>query len=241
MEGRIGMLHFRVRAIGWGSAILALPLLFLPLFLNADTLSNMMVAQGFAQNSQSAGGIEGAWTTLFLNRDILNAASIEAGYPGTSDSTLQMWDGGVVAEKGAARYGVMDMRGGMAASSNGQYSNWGLSIMGLFAEQRYPASSWELTAGFFVGYGDFSIEYRGPSSVIPGSGFYSRFDSQFLGTGTLAGLRWPTASSISFFIRSGYFWFPATGSWHGDLAGKMSTTYFDLSAPFAQAGMDLKF
>ena len=106
--------------------------------------------------------------------------------------------------------------------------------MGISAEQRYPAGSWEAWAGFFAGYGQFSVEYRDAAG-------FTRFESRFIGSGATAGLRWPSNSSLSFFLRSGYLWLPAAGSWHGNLAGRMAKTYYDLSAPFGQSGIDWIF
>src|SRR5258708_30694994 len=119
------------------------------------------------------------------------------------------------------------MTGGLDAESGNQSSNWNLEMLGLFAEQRYPTGNWEFTAGFYLGYGQFNLEFRGPGSIITGSGYYSRYDSRFIATGSMAGLRWPTNGSVSFFLRSVYFWMPATSAWKGDLAGKMATTNFN--------------
>lgn len=221
------------KVILMSSANLALLMLFLTPQLFAE---NRLPGAFARQPSTGAdgGGFSTAWTTLTVNRDQLNDASSAAGFPGISDSVMNLYSAGAVFNKGAARVSVMGMTGSLASEKNGANSNWGLDMVGIFAEQRYPGSSWEVTAGFFTGYGLFGVEYRDAVG-------YSRFESRFIGTGGTAGARWPTHTRLSFFLRSGYFWLPAAGAWHGTLAGKMAKTYYDLSAPFAQVGMDLLF
>jgi hypothetical protein len=221
-------------AIKKGSAIFALPLLLLVAPAPAAGYGgNNFYNQG--QQSSTSGGLEGSWTLLSINRDQLNEASSEAGFPGTSASTMQLWGAGSVLEKGATRYGVMGMTGGLASDDGSNYSNWGLDLAGITAEQRYGgSSSVEILAGFFAGLGQFQVEYRNAAG-------YTRFDSRFVGSGATAGLHWPANSSVSFLIRTGYLWLPAAGDWQGPLAGSIAKTYFDLSAPFGQAALDINF
>lgn len=188
---------------------------------------------GYGGGGAGQGALEGNYTVLSINRDQFNDGSAQAGYPGLSDSTLQLYGGGAMMQKGPTRWGVIGMSGALASSRGNQYSNWSLDFVALLAEQRYPGNGWEVTAGFLMGYGQFAVDYRGLD--------YSRFESRFYGSGGTAGLRWPTEARLSFFIRSGYLWLPANGTWHGALSGKMAKTYYDLSAPFGQAGMDLVF
>ena len=213
-----------------GSALIALPLFFLTLSAQAGVIE---LGKPRSSSGVDAGGLESSWTLLAINRDQINEGSTEAGFAGVGDSTMQLWGGGVVVQKGPTRWGALGMSGTLASNGPAGNSNWGLDIVGLVAEQRYPGNGWEVTAGFFTGYGQFSVDYRGAA--------YTRFDSRFVCSGATAGARWPTDGTMSFFIRSGYLWIPASGAWHGDLASKMAKTYYDLSAPFGQVGIDLMF
>jgi len=217
------------------SALLALLLLLSPRLQGAgNNLPGVFAnSAGYGGGGTASGMLEGAWTTLSVNRDQLNDGSAQAGFPGLSDSTMQLYGGGVLTQKGPSRYGILAMTGGLASSQGSLNSGWNLDLVLLVAEQRYPGNGWEVTAGFIAGYGQFAVDYRGAA--------YSRFESRFIGSGATAGLRWPTEARMSFFIRSGYLWLPANGAWHGDVSARMAKTYYDLSAPFAQAGADIIF
>jgi hypothetical protein len=216
-----------------GNAFFALPLLFLAAQLPAGpkVYDNRPKSNASAQN---AGGLEAQWLVLSINRDALNEAANQAGAPGYSGSSLQLIGAGGVIYSEQARYSVFGVTGGMGSESGTNTSNWNLDLVGLYAEQRYPANSWEVLAGFYAGYGQFAYEIRDPLG-------YSRFESRFPASGATAGFHWPRDSRLSFTLRSGYLWLPAAGAWHGPRAPQIAKTYFDLSAAFGQVGMELLF
>jgi hypothetical protein len=222
-----------------GSALAALPfaLAFLasPALVHPASPTDLFGKARVNSNAGMAGfGVEAPWTLLSLNADTLNEPNRSLGYPGASGGSLQMLGAGMVVQQNEIRWTVAGLTGGLSSKDGDKASNWNLDLIALIAEQRYPAASFEITAGFAALYGIYGAEMRD-------NGAYTRFESRFVGTGTVAGLRWPAQSKLSFFTRGGYFWLPASGDWNGTLRGRMAKTYYDLSAPVSQAGLDLIF
>jgi hypothetical protein len=216
---------------------MALPFLFLALARLLPAAGMMPVytgpgtATGAANTDQS--GFSASWMLLSLNPSPLNSVSDQIGFPETGGGGMSLYGGGAMMQSGAARFGVMGWTGGLSNSNDGNYSNWGLDIAGLLAEQRYSAGPIDILGGVFAGVGQYSVEYRNSSSL-------TRFESRFLASGITAGVHYPVSSRLSFLLRSGYFWLPATGAWEGSYSSVLSSSsYFDLSAPFVEAELNL--
>lgn len=146
--------------------------------------------QGTGGGGQSSNtdqsGFAASWMLLSLNPSPLDSVSDQIGFPETGGGEMSLYGGGAMIQTGAARFGVMGWTGGLANSNDGNYSNWGLDLAGLLAEQRYSAGPIDILGGIFGGVGQYSVEYRNSSSL-------TRFESRFLASGITAGYIIPLA------------------------------------------------
>ena len=220
-----------------GSACLALPLFILALLVFPCGARAAMFNPSPTVMAPVQAGPETLWMAVYLPTDQLNIAPNTLGYPAAPGSMLNLFGGGAVIGTNKLLLSVQGMTGDMiAGDASGHVSAWNLDLAGVVVEQRYSAGNWEFTGGLAAWLGSFSISLRDS-----GTGAYTRFESRFPAGGLTGAMRWPTHSHICFFLRTGYFWLPASGTWRGDLTPFMTKNSFDLNTTFTQSGLDLIF
>lgn len=217
-----------VRASAWlkGSVILALPFVFSP-SLNASTRTY--------KADSLEGGVEAGATTLYLSLAELTASFAAAGYPQPLPQSVFAYGGGAFISRPNSRYIFQAYTASSSLEASPRTSAFNLDMVGVCAEQRYPQGSLEWLAGFAGYFSVLALELRDTQ------GAFTRFDARNLGGGVHAGLRWPSQSRLCFTLRSGYLWLMLPGAWRGTQALSMSKSAYDLSSPYAQAGVQVSF
>ena len=219
-----------------GSAALALPLL-LCLGLAAGLAADNSAVQSYALEE---GHIDAGLRYLDVKPATFDALSTALGMPNTG-GTLLLYGGGATITPGKLRAQVSGWTGGLSASQGSRTTSWNLALASLNLEERYPSSSYELTAGTSLDYGQLTggLDDYSHAQV-------NRVDANLWGSSVTVGFRWPLQTKVGFFVRTAWQWLAGDGNWHGPGIGigpgyqpGLGGSHFDLGGPNVTAQIEM--
>jgi hypothetical protein len=222
----------RLQGVKRGSAALALPLLLclgLAAGLAADTSSTITGVED--------GHLDAGVRYLGVKPATFDNLSGAMRFPDTGGGLL-LWGGGATISPGSLRAGMSGWSGGLSASQGARTTHWDLTLASLNLEQRYPGSTYELTAGTSLDYGHLAggLDDYGNSNVS-----LNRVDANLWGSSVTVGFRWPMQTKVSFFMRTAWQWLQGDGVWHGlgASAAGLGSSHFDLGGPNVTAQVEM--
>lgn len=212
-----------------GGAALALPLLLcLAGALGADSLN------GVDTTVLETGHLDAGAMLLDVKPAVFDNLSAATGFPNTG-GTLLLWGGGATLAPGKLRAQASAWSGGLSASEGSRMTTWTLDLAALNLEQRYTFSSYEITAGTSMEYG----QLRGGLDDFS-TGSLNRVEADLWGSSVSAGFRWPLQTKVGFFVRTAWRWLQGDGTWHGGAPStSLGSTHFDLGGPSVTAQIEM--
>jgi len=215
-----------------GGAAMALPLL-LCLGLGAAGLRANVTSLAPAPLPTEDGHVDAGARLLDVNPSVFNGLSDRLGMPDTG-GTLLLWGGGATIVPGKLRAQASGWSGGLSASQGTRQTTWDLDLAAFSLEERYPFTSYEITAGTSLEYGRLM---GGMDDYSAGN--LNRVEANLWGTSVSAGFRWPTQTAVGFFVRTQWLWLQGDGTWHGSSASSLGSTHFDLGGPSVTAQIEM--